>query len=203
MERQLRRFTQSLDQCPARTGPWASAVSLTNEYSWSAVLSSLQAPVTLKGSRMRIRGLICIAVGLMLTVAAAWAEEVTVVSDVLGPEGPLFVDGNLYYVAWTSGTLSKWDGKTTTVLNSLPGCSHNGLAFTKQKTFLLACCDEHGAILELDMKGNQLRRWDADDKGSKFEGGINDIVVTAGGGAYATVFGPYQSVPTAVAGRIL
>ncbi|MGB7838790.1 MAG: hypothetical protein WBL40_11840, partial [Terrimicrobiaceae bacterium] len=59
-----------------------------------------------------------------------------------------------------------------------PGCSHNGLALTKQKTFLLACTDEHGAILELDIKGKQLRRWDADDKGSKFDGGINDIVVT-------------------------
>mgnify|MGYP003694091491 CR=1 FL=1 len=80
---------------------------------------------------MRLRGLIGIAVGLVLTAAAARAEEVTVVSDVLGPEGPLFVDGNLYYVAWTSGTLSKWDGKTTTVLNSLPGCSHNGLALTR------------------------------------------------------------------------
>jgi gluconolactonase len=152
---------------------------------------------------MRIRGFIGIAFGLILTVAAARAEEVTIVSDLLGPEGPLFVDGNLYYVAWTSGTLSKWDGKTSTVLNSLPGCSHNGLALTKQKTFLLACTDEHGAILELDMQGNQLRRWDADSKGAKFDGGINDIVVTANGGAYATVFGPYQSVPTAVAGRIL
>ena len=119
---------------------------------------------------MRIRGLICIAVGLMLTAAAARAEEVTIVSGVLGPEGPLFVDGNLYFVAWTSGTLSKWDGKNTTVLNSQPGCSHNGLALTKQKTFLLACTDEHGAILELDIKGKQLRRWDADDKGSKFDG---------------------------------
>ena len=99
-------------------------------------------------------------------------------SGVLGPEGPLFVDGNLYFVAWTSGTLSKWDGKNTTVLNSQPGCSHNGLALTKQKTFLLACADEHGAILELDIKDKQLRRWDADDKGSKFDGGINDIVVT-------------------------
>src|SRR2546428_6783399 len=124
---------------------------------------------------MRIRGLICVAVGLMLTAAAARADEVTIVSDVLGPEGPLFVDGNLYYVAWTSGTLSKWDGKTTIVLNSLPGCSHNGLALTKQKTFLLACTDEHGAILELDMKGRQLRRSDADDKGRKFERGINGL----------------------------
>ena len=128
---------------------------------------------------MRIRGLICIAAGLMLTAAAARAEEVTIVSGVLGPGGPLFVDGNLYFVAWTSGTLSKWDGKNTTVLNSQPGCSHNGLALTKQKTFLLACTDEHGAILELDIKGKQLRRWDdADDKGSKFDSGINDIVVT-------------------------
>ena len=42
---------------------------------------------------MRIRGLICIAVGLMLTAAAARAEEVTIVSGVLGPKGPLFVDG--------------------------------------------------------------------------------------------------------------
>jgi gluconolactonase len=152
---------------------------------------------------MRIRGLTGIVVGLMLAALAARAEEVTVVADVLGPEGPLFVDGSLYYVAWTSSTLSKWDGHTTTVLNSLAGCSHNGLALTRQGTFLLACTDEHGAILELDMAGKQLRRWDADDKGRGFTGGINDIVVTGNGGAYATVFGPYQGVPTAVSGRIL
>src|SRR4029453_1296594 len=72
-----------------------------------------------------------------------------------------------------------------------------------QRTFLVACTDEHGAILELDMAGKQLRRWDADDKGRPFAGGINDIVLRANGGAYATVFGPYQGLPTAVAGRIL
>ncbi len=51
--------------------------------------------------------------------------------------------------------------------------------------FLIACF-EHGAILEVDMNGKQLRRWDADSNGKKFDGGINDIVVTAAGGAYAT-----------------
>jgi len=144
-----------------------------------------------------------IAIGLMLAAQAARAQEVTIVTGVLGPEGPLFVDGSLYYVAWTSSTLSKWDGKATTVLNSLSGCSHNGLALTRQRTFLVACTDEHGAILELDMAGTQLRRWDADDKGRPFAGGINDIVITANGGAYATVFGPYQGLPTAVAGKVL
>src|SRR5207249_6695831 len=146
---------------------------------------------------MRIARCLGIVLGLTLAVAAARAQEVTVVREVLGPEGPLFVDGNLYFVAWTTGSLSKWDGKATTVLNSLAGCSHNGLALTKVKTFLLACTDEHGAILELDLAGKQLRRWDSDDKGNPFAGGINDVVVTTNGGAYATVFGPYQDVPTA------
>ena len=145
----------------------------------------------------------CIVALAWWAAAAATAGEVTLVTGVLGPEGPLYVDGNLYFVGWISNTLSKWDGKATTVLNTLAGCSHNGLALTEQKTFLVACTDEHGAILELDLAGRQLRRWDADDRGVTFAGGINDVVVTANGGAYATVFGPYESLPTAVVGKIV
>lgn len=152
---------------------------------------------------MKRSKIICVAIGAMLTATTAWADEVSVVSNILGPEGPLSVDGNLYYVGWVSHTLSKWDGKTATVLNHTPGCGHNGLALTKRKTFLLACTEEHGAILELDLNGKELRRWDADKNGKTFDGGINDIVVTANGGAYATVFGPYKDVPTAVVGKIL
>src|SRR5213083_2700692 len=152
---------------------------------------------------MRASKIICFVVGAMLSAAATQAEEIQIVSNVLGPEGPLYIDGNLYYVGWVSNTLSKWDGKTTTVLNHTEGCGHNGLALTKQKTFLLACTEEHGAILELDMTGKQLRRWDADKNGKPFDGGINDIVVTANDGAYATVFGPYKEVPASVAGKIL
>jgi gluconolactonase len=153
--------------------------------------------------QMTVNKIICFAVGAMLAATAAWADETLIVSNVLGPEGPLYVDGNLYYVGWVSNTLSKWDGKTTTVLNHTPGCSHNGLALTKRKTFLQACTEEHGAILELDMTGKQLRRWDADKNGKPFDGGINDIVVTANGGAYATVFGQYKDLPTSVVGKVL
>jgi gluconolactonase len=144
-------------------------------------------------------------IGAILAASVACADEITVVSNVLGPEGPLYIDGNLYYVGWVSNTLSKWDGKKVTVLNDTSGCGHNGLALTKQKTFLLACTNDPGAILELDMSGKQLRRWDTDSNGKKFDGGINDIVVTANGGAYATVFGPYADppIPTAVIGKIL
>ena len=154
---------------------------------------------------MRAIEIICFTVATILSAAATQADEIQIVSEVLGPEGPLYIDGNLYYVGWVSNTLSKWDGKTTTVLNHTEGCGHNGLALTKQKTFLVACTNDPGAILELDMTGKQLRRWDADSNGRKFEGGINDIVVTANGGAYATVFGPYADppIPTFVIGKIL
>src|SRR5947209_284551 len=154
---------------------------------------------------MRANNIIIFAAGLLLSVAATRADEITIVDNVLGPEGPLYVDGNLYYVGWVSNTLSKWDGKTTTVLHHLDGCGHNGLALTKQKTFLLACTNDPGAILELDLNGKQLRRWDADSNGNKFVGGINDIVVAPNGGAYATIFGPYADppVPTLVIGKLL
>ena len=152
---------------------------------------------------MRIHRIISFIVGLMLAAATASANEIIIVSNILGPEGPLFLDGNLYYVGWVSNTLSKWDGKRTTVLNQTPGCGHNGLALTKQKTFLIACDDEHGAILEVNMAGKQLRRWEVDSKGQKLDGGINDIVVTADGGAYATLSGPFVNPPVAVMGKIL
>src|SRR5258706_2717733 len=144
--------------------------------------------------------------GVALMVAlSACAGETVVVGDVLGAEGPLYVDGNLYYVGWASNTLSMWDGKTSTVLNETPGCGHNGLALTRQNTFLVACSD-HGAILELDRKGKDLHRWDADASGKPFDGGINDIVVAGNGGAYATIFGKYTTntdVPAQVIGRIV
>ena len=75
---------------------------------------------------MRVSKITCFAVGATLAATAARADETSIVSNILGPEGPLYVDGNLYYVGWVSNTLSKWDGKTTTVLNHTHGCGHNG-----------------------------------------------------------------------------
>ena len=137
------------------------------------------------------------------TPSNASEGERIVVANVRGPEGPLFVARNLYFVGWVSGTLSRWEGHTATLLNNAPNCGHNGLALTKEMTFLLACSDAKGAILELDLTGKELRRWTADDQGRPFDGGINDVVVANNGGAYATIFGPYEGNPTAVAGRLV
>ncbi len=153
----------------------------------------------IKMKKIRLLG---IAALCACAFSSVWASEVTVVSNVLGPEGPLYVDGSLYYVGWISSTLSKWDGKSSTVLNSTPHCGHNGLALTSRKTFLVAC-DEQGAILEVDLSGKQLRRWDTDSLGRKMDGGINDVVVADNGGAYATLSGPFDDPPVAVVGKVL
>ena len=142
--------------------------------------------------------------GLLIATAGS-AAEITVATGIHGPEGPLVVDGDLFYVGWNDNSLSKWDGHTTTVVHTLAGCGHNGLALTKQKTFLLACTNDPGAIIELTLSGQQIRRWDVDDQGGKLVGGINDIAVTPDGGAYATTFGPYdgQSDPGELVGEVL
>ncbi len=154
--------------------------------------------------------LLCVFIGATALAGAATAPlapagsgEVTVVDGIEGPEGPLVVDGVLYYVGWVSNTLSKWDGHKSTVLNSTPGCAHNGLALTRNKTLLIACNDKHGAIIETDLNGKQLRRWDVDSKNRPLDGGINDIVVAENGAAYATLSGSYGDPPTAVMGKIL
>jgi gluconolactonase len=140
------------------------------------------------------RMMCCLVLGVVLVGGAAGAGERVIVPHIRGPEGPLIVDGTLYYVGWVSETLSKWDGRTSTVLNHTPGCGHNGLALTRQKTLLVACDALEGAILEVDLSGKQLRRWDTDSRGRKLEGGINDIVVAANGGAYATLSGPDNDI---------
>jgi gluconolactonase len=96
-----------------------------------------------------------------------------------------------------------WDGHQSTVLNTTAGCGHNGLALTRRKTLLVACDDMHGAILEVDLSGKQLHRWDVDSQGRKLDGGINDIVIAANGAAYATLSGPFVDPPVAVMGKVL
>src|SRR5438874_9325726 len=97
-----------------------------------AVKSSRYTEFIDQETKMMTKKTIGCAFAVML-IAQAWAGETTIVRDVLGPEGPLFIDGNLYYVGWISNTLSKWDGKTSTILNHTEGCGHNGLALTKRK----------------------------------------------------------------------
>jgi gluconolactonase len=154
----------------------------------------------MKSLAMKAIGL-CGMTAVMLAAPAS-AKEVTLVRNVLGPEGPLFVGGNLYFVAYVGSTLSKWDGKTVTVLNDRRDCDHNGLALTARKTLLLACDGDRGAVMELNLSGKELRRWDSDSTGKPFDGGMNDVVVAANGGAYVTLTTATHAPAGSVTGRV-
>jgi sugar lactone lactonase YvrE len=149
--------------------------------------------------------LIGLALSLALAATPAAAGETTIVRGVAGPEGPLVVDGALYFVGWNDNALWKLDGRRKTAIHRDTKCGHNGLALTQAKTFLLACTDDPGAILELSLDGKVLRRWDTTDRGARFVGGINDVAVAPNGAAYATVFGPYDGVgpPGELLGKVL
>ena len=156
--------------------------------------------------RMQRQRFIGMAIGAALALAsAAQAREATIVRGVAGPEGPLIVDGTLFFVGWNDNALWKWDGRRKTAIHRDAKCGHNGLALTRAKTFLLACTDDPGAIVELTLEGKELRRWDTDEAGAKLAGGVNDIAVAPNGGAYATLFGPYDGVapPGELIGRVL
>ena len=50
---------------------------------------------------MKMVSTMALAVSVALA-SAAYAAEVSVVTNVGGPEGPLVVDGTLYFVGWTA-----------------------------------------------------------------------------------------------------
>ncbi|MFM0470494.1 SMP-30/gluconolactonase/LRE family protein [Paraburkholderia strydomiana] len=150
---------------------------------------------------MNVRLCITVLFGLLASISVS-AQETVVASNVLGPEGPLVVDGKLYFVAWESNQLVRMDDGKQTVINGDSKCSQNGLALTKRNTFLLACDSEPGAIIETDLQGKELRRWTADADGKPMAGGVNDIVVTSNDGAYATLTGPGGDQPPVV-GKVL
>ena len=149
-----------------------------------------------------MRKLTILAAALLLAVPFSAHAGMTIVDKLaLGPEGPMYENGNLYYVEWGSSALSKWDGEAKSTVHQEEGCGHNGLALTAQDTFLIACFFSSD-VIEIDRAGNELRRWNADSAGNPFSS-PNDFSVAADGGIYMTVFGPWDPTPRKVVGTVV
>lgn len=135
-------------------------------------------------------------------VLADPSSEKVLVSNIGGPEGPLFVGHDLYYVGWTDNVLARWNGGHVSILNHDAQCVHNGLAQIDASHLLIACLADSGAVLEVTLDGKEVRRWTADRDGRPFVGGINDFAVTRDGGVYATLSGPLTEPPGLIAGKV-
>jgi gluconolactonase len=136
----------------------------------------------------------CLVLGVLLVGGAAGAGELVIVPNIRGPEGPLIVDGTLYYVGWVSDTLSKWDGRASTILNHTPGCGHNGLALTRQKTLLVACDNVQARSSRSTCPAGSCGAGTPTAGVASLKAGSMTSSVAANGGAYATLSGPDNDI---------
>lgn len=139
---------------------------------------------------MRMAGL---AAGLVLVCAAAQAADIKVVNDKTGfPEGPIVLDGKLYYVEYGGNTIMVWDGKANAELWKMDGCGPSAV-YPYQGDLVVTCYDS-SQIARVSMDGKTVATYDKDAAGGAFLGN-NDFTSDGKGGVYFSGSGPWESAP--------
>jgi gluconolactonase len=140
-----------------------------------------------------MRLILAIAAVIRLASAAA-AADVKVINDKAAfPEGPVFLDGKLYYVEYGGNTIDVWDGKTNTVLWKSDGCGPSAVAPLGSGDFVVTCYDA-GTIARVSRDGKTVATYDKDKNGGTLQG-PNDFASDGKGGVYFTASGPWESGP--------
>jgi gluconolactonase len=132
-------------------------------------------------------------------VAGAPAGAVTVDPDAHYPEGPVWRDGQLFYVEYSANNIKRWDGAHSTVIWHRDGCGASGL-FDFHGHWLVACYDDN-AVVEIDAAGKQVRVSRKDDRGRPLLG-PNDFTSDGRGGVYFSASGNYD-IKAPINGRVL
>jgi gluconolactonase len=115
------------------------------------------------------------------------------------PEGPLWRDGKLFYVEYSTNNIKSWDGKTPRVYWHKDGCGASGLI--PWKDHLLVACYDGNYLAELDASGKQVREVRTDSNGRTFTG-PNDFAADGRGGIYFSASGAYD-VKAPITGSVL
>ena len=122
------------------------------------------------------------------------AGEPTVINDKAAfPEGPVFIDGKLYYVEYGGNTIDVWDGKTNTVLWKSDGCGPSAVLPLGNGDLVVTCYDA-GTIARVSRDGKTMATYYKDKAGSALQG-PNDFAADGKGGVYFTTSGPWESGP--------
>lgn len=155
----------------------------------------------------RITSLVCSALaiaGCATGVAAPSAFSIgpallVIDSAAHYPEGPLWHDGALWYVEYSSGDIRRWRGKRSSVFWHAEGCGPSGLIARGNR--LLVACYDGNYLQELDAAGHELRQLRTDSTGKVFAG-PNDFAADAHGGIYFSASGVYD-IKAPVSGALL
>lgn len=134
--------------------------------------------------------------GILLTCLLAWAgapalcQQLTIVDPGAHyPEGPLWHDGKLLYVEYSTSNIKTWDGARSTVSWHKDGCGPSGL-IARGNDLLVACYDGNN-LVELDAAGHDVRVLRIDSAGRAFVG-PNDFAADDRGGIYFSASGAYD-----------
>jgi gluconolactonase len=135
-----------------------------------------------------------------LASAAVLAGQVTPIDpDAHYPEGPLWREGKLFYVEYSTSNIKTWDGTRIAVYWHKDGCGPAALFPFKDR--LLVACYDSNSLVELGASGKESRAIDKDSSGRAFAG-PNDFAADGHGGLYFSASGVYD-IRAPITGAVL
>jgi len=137
---------------------------------------------------------------LFCAAVTAYAGSIgTIDPEAHYPEGPVWRDGQLYYVEYSAGNIKRWDGGRANVFWHREGCGPSGLIGFGNH-WLVACYDDN-SVLEIDASGQNISTTRVDNHGKSFSG-PNDFAADGHGGIYFSASGVYD-VGAPISGAVL
>jgi gluconolactonase len=149
-----------------------------------------------------VSGFFGILLACLLTLAGtpALSEQITIIDrDAHYPEGPLWRDGKLFYVEYSTSNIKAWIGTQRRVFWHKDGCGPSGL-ISRGDDLLIACYDGN-YLVELSATGHEVRVLRADSSGRPFVG-PNDFAADDQGGIYFSASGAYD-IKAPITGTVL
>lgn len=132
------------------------------------------------------------------TVVAHADEPAVLNATAFFPEGPVLLDGKLYYAQYSGNVATVWDGTTNVDFWKEEGCGPSAVV-PMGENFGITCYD-NGKLEVISRDGKTLASYDKDDAGQALQG-PNDGVPDGKGGAYFTLSGPWTPGP--VVGKVV
>jgi sugar lactone lactonase YvrE len=150
------------------------------------------------------RLLVCLAGGVALAAAgpagAARGTDYKVIAEALYPEGPVIVDGALWYAEMTGDRVTRIAGEERTVFEMPAGCGPTAVA-RYGETRLVVLCHRSGGLKILSREGVLVGAIDEDIDGAPLTY-PNDAYEDRRGGVYFSSSGPFNA-RAQPAGRVM
>lgn len=143
------------------------------------------------------RRVIMVAMVSAISCHANAVEYKVVNANAEFPEGPIVIDGNLYYVETGGDRVSVWDGTANKTVFYQKGCGANSVIGFEND--LLVACYFENAVVRITRDGKIVQKITKGNNGADIVG-PNDFSADGKGGVYVTASGPWE--PDPIVGKV-